>query len=382
MDSVVFATAVENKVSKEFSKTIQIKLDKDDYYSHPTFRIENVWDYIHLVTIISSLNEIQSFGNSVVFRGASDYTYKLLPGLARLENPSEVTETQLINEFFTRRPDAFRGLSDFDTIAKMQHYGLPTRLLDFSTNPLVALYFACEDKPKTDGRVVCHNTFLQNDSSPFVSAICSIAVKKSFDARHWIDIYLKDEKISLQDYLLETYLYKETTVVRPKYWNQRIANQSGVFMVFPNNLRDRYMEVLTHTNEKGLSAAIKKYGIGVMDIDLIKEMIEKEPIEYYKQNEDFFISSSVFDKILTAHIIDENLFRWDDDKFFCNRFLSSYYLKELREDTIREDCCSIIIEGKNKKRILEELSSIGITNDFIYPELEYSAKEIKRKFHI
>ena len=41
---------------------------------------------------------------------------------------------------------------------------------------------------------------------------------------------------------------------------------------------------------------------------------------------------------------------------------------------------SIIVESKNKKRILKELSYVGIGADYIYPELEYTAKEIKRRF--
>lgn len=33
----------------------------------------------------------------------------------------------------------------------VQHFGVPTRLLDFSSNPLVALYFCCKNKPEIDG---------------------------------------------------------------------------------------------------------------------------------------------------------------------------------------------------------------------------------------
>lgn len=52
--------------------------------------------------------------------------------------------------------------------------------------------------------------------------------------------------------------YDETTVVRPKYWNQRIANQAGVFMVFPNHLIDRYKYILIHESELGLDMAIER----------------------------------------------------------------------------------------------------------------------------
>lgn len=141
-----FAARVAKKVNKAFAGMEKAEYDKEPYYAHPTYYINNLSEYIQLVTSIASINKDDLPGETVVFRGMVDSEYDLSPGLARLKNIKCDTEKELINEFLTHRPDAFSGLADFDILAKMQHYGLPTRLLDFSINPLVALYFACESK--------------------------------------------------------------------------------------------------------------------------------------------------------------------------------------------------------------------------------------------
>lgn len=49
------------------------------------------------------------------------------------------------NRILRRKPEEFAGLSNLDILAKMQHYNSGTRLLDITTNPLIALFFALQD---------------------------------------------------------------------------------------------------------------------------------------------------------------------------------------------------------------------------------------------
>ena len=93
------------------------------------------------------------------FRGYSDTTYELTPSLLRKWDNGDwqfmPSEDRLCKELLIAHHDEFQGDQYcFDRLVRMQHYGLPTRLLDISGNPLVALFFACSSKPKTDGEVI------------------------------------------------------------------------------------------------------------------------------------------------------------------------------------------------------------------------------------
>ena len=385
MKEKTIASMVASKLSKELSAADKNKYAKETYYSHPTFCVKNLSEYINLVTKISSIKSDYLMGDVVIFRGISDAQYDLAPGLERLKNRDEDTEMNLINDFLTRRPDAFNGLSDFDILAKMQHYGLPTRLLDFSLNPLVALYFACESKATRSGRILCHSTFLKNDTSQITTEICSSAVRKRFDACYTVDEYLCNENLSLYDYLSEVYLHGETIVVRPKYWNKRIANQAGVFMVFPNNLYDRYRELLIMAKEHGLSYALSQSALKTISKTVINDILLKEPIDYYRATYDannYHLSNECLKIMVNSYRnkpYESDL--WDKiDKYFEYRFAIDISLKLLDSKIIQNSFCSIIVEPKSKKKILSELSHVGIGADYIYPELEYTAKEIKRKY--
>jgi len=94
----------------------------------------------------------------VWFRGQADKDWKLESSLSRSAKTLEA-ELALIKRFkqnaltfLTRRPE-----TDWDWLFLMQHYGVQTRLLDWTESPLVALYFVVNETPhhNQDGALWC-----------------------------------------------------------------------------------------------------------------------------------------------------------------------------------------------------------------------------------
>jgi hypothetical protein len=89
------------------------------------------------------------------FRGQSNALKPLVPSLARLPGDWLGREFILLKRFQQNAvallPPHDRTL--WDWLLLMQHYGVPTRLLDWTENPLAALYFAVLDNPADDGIV-------------------------------------------------------------------------------------------------------------------------------------------------------------------------------------------------------------------------------------
>lgn len=132
-------------------------------------------------TLIRTFKEfheiVQSTDSNVdVFRGVLDSKYELIPKLGRQQMRFRrgllVAEERMLSLFknhaapYLQRSD----LSTWELLAIAQHHGLPTRLLDWSRNPLVAAYFAVEAGASCDSAVYVlkGQTFIDTESvSPF-----------------------------------------------------------------------------------------------------------------------------------------------------------------------------------------------------------------------
>ena len=139
--------------------------------------VKNLSDFLK---ILDSYKEqfSQTYRNSgFVFRGMGNASWQLIPGMFREYSEKQICATmpgisykgriysaheyEILAHFKKEASGLLTHVpqtDDFTWIQYAQHYGVPTRLLDFTSNPLVAMYFCCQSESKGDGAIWIVNT--------------------------------------------------------------------------------------------------------------------------------------------------------------------------------------------------------------------------------
>lgn len=166
-------------------------------------KINSVSQYVELTSNFDQQHVSQWF-----FRGVDKKERKLIPGLYRLDISKGFTSwvdlESYILQIFQREAKPFHNLQNQEHVEMLclaQHHGLPTRLLDWTTNPLIALFFATEKyNLDSDSAVWCYGVHSTINCLPESTIV--------------------ERRISTREQILF-----------PQHISQRITNQSGCFTV-------------------------------------------------------------------------------------------------------------------------------------------------------
>jgi hypothetical protein len=109
--------------------------------------IPSSWSELQELLFTDAYNtNIDRIRSPYIYRGLSNFSYDLKTSLIRLKGSYQELEFHLLRNFkkYSSRPD-IKNKSDWEWLALAQHHGLPTRLLDWTYSPYVALHFATNE---------------------------------------------------------------------------------------------------------------------------------------------------------------------------------------------------------------------------------------------
>lgn len=248
--------------------------------------VKTIPDYLKLVLDISQEWELQH--GSIWYRGIANEHMELVPGVV-WRNISTETEESLISCFLIDGKSLLKGdvNCQWELYTMMQHYGLPTRLLDWSKSPLIAAYFALESENDDDRVVWVMDPFELNRINMDKHEV--FVPHKNLKEETNVVPFLP--RILRQDNASNT--QPHPIAIEPPYTNSRILAQQGCFTIhgtkkdpinlqFERNGSDRIRSIKFCKNSvKKLRSELTLLGVTIDSIYQDLNSLSARLIKYY-----------------------------------------------------------------------------------------------------
>lgn len=384
--------------------------------------IRSVTEYLEIIKGI----EIK---HNVFYRGHANESYDLNPGIYRKVKDNKTLvefEDQIFREVISKSPQEFVGKNTLESLALLQHYDAPTRVLDLTENALAALYFAVSSDGNKDnqGEVivfdipdesVCHYnsdrvTILANLSKcdkefTYYKGLVQIYrnkitelerkknVKTAFGSMYPTEIFdffninqkniaekfAKADNADAEKYDLENY-EDHLLILKDEYETKYEKLTSSHLVDFENKFIDSLIQVLnfavnysiSHINQQFFGKLLhnikedKSYFDAIIDPEHISQVFAIRP----KLDNPRIVRQQGAFLIYGIHEVQFTGFGECKPMAVLNK---DWVLKGLGGERI-------LIDKDFKPAILKELEQMGVNKSTLFPEVDKVADFVKKKY--
>ncbi len=369
----------------ESSHTLRNILDSDDDQNEIFVKLQHITPfYSRLFDESRQYDEYEVDEYHFMYRGHSDSNYSLAPSIYRKQKWLE-SEEKMYRDLHIKCSEELSQYSrGLEVLASMQHYSLPTRLLDLTSSPLIALVFATEMEPDMDGEFLVFAEeergieYYDSDKAEMLATLPLLSYNDKNKIKvHAIKCILTSLNKVIDDFLVNGMSSKRKSVLAVRDTmiedfnshasvHKLVHEMSKKGVNYTSNINPMDMlDILVVRPIQNNTRIVRQHGAFIINGLLERNECERkiEEIRYRTSNENDDVRSieaflAVYEDILNPRLID--------------------MLEVLLEEAKNGIKVRYILPSDVKADLQEWLDVIEINESTIYPDYERVASYLKR----